>query len=438
MTDRPLTGSDAFLLALDYEGRTHNDASHLAQFCLKLDDEFDVDEFRGSMERLSREVPILSAPVERPYFIKPPSFRLGKADPSTTVLSESGESIRDGGEVPSELQSRLNETRHPGEGRLLDVSLWSTTDNEWWVAFTWLHFLFDGRGIEMLIRHLHDGNISDGRLENGTDRSEQPGLLERLSTAKEWSETMREWSDPTPRSLAGPLQKRPKQLRYRVDRWSSDTTERLDRFIDEELGSGIPMLFYLALSIRAHHAVFEKRGENPGQFLVPVTVNKYPDARKRPLFGTHVTFWWFRVEPEVATSFTGLLAELKRQRLELIKDEFHEQFDEAMSLTRYFPRWMNARMMRRETDGELASFFFSYTGELLPTVERFFGGGIKDMFHAPAPPASPGSSFVWSKRAGRIQLTHLFDTNAVSSREHQTALNTVREDVEQLLASSHD
>jgi hypothetical protein len=434
MTDRPLTGSDSFLLALDYESRHYNDAGHLAQFCLRVDDGFDPGQLSEAVADLRPSVPEVTSPIERPYYVAPPCFRLDKADTSSSILHVADQPLSANGDVPDEVQSRLNDVMPPSESRSLDIRVWPAEDDGWWVVFTWLHCLFDGRGIETFVRSLQEGRVTeqrDGDPSSLADR-DRSGFLERLQETREWAQTMREWSDPTPRSLAGPLQERAKKLRYRVHQWSEETTRRLRKYVDEEIGASIPMLFYLALSIRAHKAVYDQRGTDPGQFLVPVTVNKYPDGDQRPLFGTHVSFWWFRIEPKVATDFTQLIDHLKRQRLELIKDEFHEQFNRAMSVTRYFPRWLNARMMRRETEGELASFFFSYTGELVPSVDQFFGGGIERMFHAPAPPASPGSSFVWSIRSGQLQLTHLFDQQAVSRDERERAIRTLRDDLEEV------
>lgn len=437
--DLPLTGSDAFLLALDYESRTHNDASHLAQFTLKTDDGFRVERFAEEMNRLTRTCPILTAPISRPYFFKPPHYRLSKYNRSRSILTEERTEVMDGIDIPEMIQERLNEIRNPARGQLLDIDLYPVESGGWWISFTWLHMLFDGRGIETFVDRL--ARIGRGELEpveqfseNEVELSSSGGsFLERLSVFRDWGDTMKEWSDPSPSSLAGPLDQQPKQLRYHLEQFSREETEKLKSFVRDRLGMGIPMLFYLALSIRAHRAVFQVRGEDPGKYFVPVTVNNYPDAQQRPLFRTHVSFLWFRVAPTVAESLDDLLELLKSQRLEMIKDRVHEQFHDAMSITRYFPRWLNARMMRRETEGELASFFFSYTGDLLPETDQFFGGAIEKMIHAPAPPASPGSSFIWSLRSGRLQLTHLYDIHAVAPEEREIAMEALRGDVSRVI-----
>ncbi len=41
------------------------------------------------------------------------------------------------------------------------------------------------------------------------------------------------------------------------------------------------MLFYLAASVRAHHAVFQVRGVDPRSYVVPLPVNLRREGRER-------------------------------------------------------------------------------------------------------------------------------------------------------------
>ena len=80
-----------------------------------------------------------------------------------------------------------------------------------------------------------------------------------------------------------------------------------------------PMLFYLALAIRAHHVVFRARGVDPGAYLVPLPVNLRVKGREGAIFRTRVSLLWFYVAPALAENLPALLEELKLQRREAIR-----------------------------------------------------------------------------------------------------------------------
>ena len=78
------------------------------------------------------------------------------------------------------------------------------------------------------------------------------------------------------RSLAGPRRRTPQALRYGVDSRSDHETARVVEAARRRAGFLTPMLFYLAAAMRAHHAVFQARGVDPGSYVVPLPVNLRP------------------------------------------------------------------------------------------------------------------------------------------------------------------
>jgi hypothetical protein len=126
---------------------------------------------------------------------------------------------------------------------------------------------------------------------------------------------------------------------------------------------------------------------------------------------------WFQVEPEQVDDFDALVAELKRQRLDAIRDGHVENGAHAMDFARFAPMRLYAHMARRHLRGELCSFFFAWTGEFCAGLERFLGAEIRDGFHvAPAPP-SPGSCLALCLRGGRLHATHVRQDGVFSPAE---------------------
>ena len=100
----------------------------------------------------------------------------------------------------------------------------------------------------------------------------------------------------------------------------------------------------------------------PASYVVPVPVNLRPKGGEGGLFRTRVSMLWFQVRPEHTADLEGLVAQLKKQRLELIKSDAIVNGIAAMDLVRWTPSRVYVAMARRSLKGELASFFFAYTG----------------------------------------------------------------------------
>jgi len=189
------------------------------------------------------------------------------------------------------------------------------------------------------------------------------------------------------------------------------------------------MLFYLAASVRAHHAVFRLRGIDPRSFVVPLPVNVRPKGAGGAVFGTRVSLLWFQVFPEHCASLETLVAELKAQRLAAIKDGMVEAGSAAMDYARWLPRFAYARMARRTFGGELCSFFFAYTDQFLPGMDSFLGAPIRNAFHAPSVPPSPGSAAVFSLRGGRLNFSHVRQSGVFSGFELVRFRESLRHDL---------
>jgi hypothetical protein len=220
-----------------------------------------------------------------------------------------------------------------------------------------------------------------------------------------------------PRSLAGPARPTPQALGFDVHPFSPQETVRIVDAARRRAGFLTPMLFYLAAAIRAHHAVFRARGLDPRSYVVPLPVNLRPKGREGAIFRTHVALLWFQVAPEQAEDLDGLIGELKAQRLAAIREGQIENGVHAMDFARFAPRRLYVHMARRSLGGELCSFYFAFTDAFLPGLKSFFGAEIRDGFHVPPVPPSPGSCLALSLREDRLNATHVRQRDVFSERE---------------------
>jgi hypothetical protein len=151
--------------------------------------------------------------------------------------------------------------------------------------------------------------------------------------------------------------------------------------------------------------------------VIPLPVNLRPGGGEGALFRTRVSMLLFQVLPEQVKDFDALVAELKRQRRELVRAGAVENGAAAMDFARLAPSRLYAAMARRAFAGELCSFFFAFTGDFLPGLVRFVGAPIMNGFHAPSVPASPGSGAILSFRDGRLNLAHVHQRGVFEAGE---------------------
>ena len=434
----PLTGADCFLRAFDHEVRRTAGASHLSQLVLRLGPGFDVERFRELLAGVAAAQPQLRAPIRRPWGVLPPAYRFDLAERAALprfALHEAPAGAADA--LAPVLFERLNGTLNGARGELLrcDAVRYDGGRAGTDLAFTWLHMLFDGSGSERFVRWLDEvgaGKRAASQLpdEAPPKRPETPKTAgARGQLAQKWMLRMREFARRAPHSLAGPLARTPQRLDYALLTFPPDETARVVARAKKLAGVLTPMLFYLAASMRAHHAVFRARGADPGSYVVPLPVNLRVKGGQGELFGTRISMLWFQALPEDADDFEKLLGALKEQRLASIKEGYVEAGSAAMDFVRFLPRRAYAALARRDFRGELCSFFFAYTDEFLPGMTTFLDAPIENAFHAPSVPPSPGSGAIFSLRGGRLNFTHVRQAGVFRDGEREIFERALRADL---------
>ncbi len=420
----PLTGADAMLRAFDREVRRYHSASHASQLVLRLGPGLDVTALEDLIARTAVEVPILRASIRRPGLVGAPIYDLGSSSrnpiPPLRIHDAGGAALPD--EFPPRVfADAMNEPFDGRRGKLLRFDLVRRRDGAVDLALTWLHMLLDGTGSETFVRALAEvgAGVRDSvGLEVGPDSPiASLSFRERGDKAREWQSFLEAFADRPPRSPAGPLHRARQEVDYRVVTFNREETTRIVETAGQKAGFLTPVMFYMAVAIRAHHRLFVRRGTVPESYVVPLPVNIRSKGQEGAIFRTHVSMIWFQVVPETVECFDELVAELKRQRHHAIRGGLVESGVHAIEFARYLPAELFARMVRRTFKGELCSFFFAFTGDFLPGVETFLGAEVRNGFHVPAVPPSPGSCAAMSIHDGRLNMTHVFQRGALSEEE---------------------
>jgi len=436
----PLTGADCFLRAFDAEIARWNDASHVSGLVLRLGPGFDVEVFRKLLEDIALAQPILSARVRRRFGVGTPAYDLpetGRRRSPEVVVHDIDRRRADDEPFPAIFEDRLNQRRSLRRGELLrfDVVRYAGGAGGTDLGMSWLHLLFDGAGSERFVQWLdevHRGLFAPETLPDPDElsavRPHRP-MQERGDAARSWKAWVDGFAAGPPHSLSGPRRRMPQALAFDTLRFDPDETEKVVAHAGRRAGFMTPMLFYLAATIRAHHAVSLARGLDPGHYLVPLPVNLRPKGREGAMFRTHVSLIWFHVDPKIVGDLDALVAELKAQRLSAIKAGHIDNGAEAMEFVRYVPTRLYTRMARSTAAGELCSFFFAYTGGFLPSVEHFLGAEVENAFHVAPVPASPGSCVAMSIHRGHLNVTHAYQRGVWSEGERALLHDSLRRDL---------
>ncbi|HKA15423.1 MAG TPA: hypothetical protein VKH41_10440 [Myxococcota bacterium] len=424
----PLTGADAFLLAFDAETRRRNRANHLSQVVLRLGPGFSPDEFARVLGQVVDANPILRAPIRRRGVVGHAEYRLDLAARAAGPVFELHETDAPPPgdwnapvELPELFAERLNELHPGGRAGLLRADAVRYADGRTDLALTWLHMLFDGWGSERFVEFLEECR-SGARTPDAVPAADRPGAppdvalpaasSERGNMAMEWQRWMNGLGRLPVRSPAGPERGARQDLAIARAHLSASNSARVVQRAAELAGFLTPMIFYLGVAIRAHHAVMVKRGAVPASYVVPLPVNLRPKGSDGGIFRTRVSLLWFQVPSACVDDLDALLAALRDQRRNAIRSGQIENGAAAMDFARYAPSRLYGILARYALGGELCSFFFAFTGEFCPGLARFFGAEIEDGFGVPSVPASPGSGLVLALHAGRVAWTHVRQRDA--------------------------
>ncbi|MEN8181447.1 MAG: hypothetical protein ABFS46_02810, partial [Myxococcota bacterium] len=382
----PLTGADGFLYAFDADTRRRNGASHLSQLVLRLGPGFDAEALGRVLQEAARANPILRAPIRRSFGLGPPAYRLdaarGEAWPALEVHSpERGSQTGGLPPVPKLFFRRLNEVRRAGRGELLRVDVVPRagdlpgTD----LAFTWLHMLLDGAGSEAFMTFLEGRRAGTAPAVPPADHPEAPAEVtlptsarERGAMARTWQRRMQELGMLPVRSLAGPARTVQQDLVYDLLSLSEEESALTQGRARALAGFLTPMLFYVAVAIRAHDAVLRARGTVPESYVVPLPVDLRPKGGEGGVFRTHVSMIWLQVRADRVGDLESLLSDLKEVRRRAIREHQVENGVAAMDYARFVPARFYAGMARRPLRGELCSFFFAWTDSFCAGLDHFF------------------------------------------------------------------
>jgi len=97
-----------------------------------------------------------------------------------------------------------------------------------------------------------------------------------------------------------------------------------------------------------------------------------------------------------------------------------------LDFLRRLPGLIYRRMLKSPTQGLMASFFYSDTGDSLQDFDAMFGQSVSVAIHYPPNMHPPGLTFIFSRFQGALQVTLGYMEPEVSPAEANLLLNFLR------------
>ncbi|MCX7086615.1 MAG: hypothetical protein NTV00_01025 [Methylococcales bacterium] len=292
------------------------------------------------------------------------------------------------------------------------------------LVFTWHHALMDAHGGEMFIRYLGTEHLlrqPDWVVDEGVKLP----LKNRATIALEMKQFLYDISAGSLLSLYKKSAVKP-QAYYRVLSFTAEQSEAISERARQGAAGFLVSAFYLAATTYAVAQVQKQRGIDKGDVLVPIPLDRRKSGAHGPVIGNQVSFLFYRIPNAVLDDVSQCTVELMRQMKALMRSESPEHYIIMLDFLRRMPGFLYRRMLKAPTNGAMASFFYSDTGDSLQGVDDLFGQPISGAVHYPPNMYPPGMTFVFSRFQGALQLTLGYMAADLSADEVEQLLMSIQ------------
>ncbi|ESS73470.1 putative polyketide synthase component [Methyloglobulus morosus KoM1] len=291
------------------------------------------------------------------------------------------------------------------------------------VVFTWHHALMDAHGGELFVRYLGAVNLMKRPIWVADEASKLP-LKIRAQIASEMKEFLYNAAQlPLLSLFKGTV---PKPLaRYRVLAFTPQQSVAINNRAGQLNAGFLVSAFYLAATTNAVAQVQKQRDTDTGDILVPIPL----DCRKRgaqdPVLGNQVSFLFYRIPNAVIGDVSACTNALIEQMKSLMRAESPSHYTIMLDFLRRMPGFIYRQMLKSPTEGLMASFFYSDTGDSLQDFDALFGQQVLGAIHYPPNMYPPGMTFIFSRFHGALQITLGYMEQDVNTAEVDLLLKSL-------------
>lgn len=371
----PLSGADLFHMLVHRSMVTHGLPGNISRILFKLADAPQKDILR---QWLIGNPMLHRARAVRGEFNWPkmPCFE------SFTPV-DPGFSLTDTDDLDVWLGPMLNKGFGPMDGRIrIDVA--QTSDGTY-ALLSMDHVLFDHRGMINLLHALEAGKWSGPWY----DETPAPPRGQRLTQAG--AAMLHAFGSAGPRmaTLSGDDSL---SATYTHTYCTAEQTAEL-KHQAAQCGAGSSLALYMmALTAKKVAATLNDRG-TPWTYLWFSTPHDLrPRGASGHLIGNRMSFFFFRLNADVALDPDLSVPELMRQLKQQVRHHGPQQYLALLGMFHHLPLWLSNAMFNLPSAGRWATFAFSDLGDLSRLPTTFMGHRVQATRHYPPVPSPPGLS----------------------------------------------
>lgn len=432
-----LRGADYFVLSFDRLSRKTGQGGHKAHSFLLLDKLPDIARLRETLGHAAESHPMLNARLRRRWLpgvpcwcpssrSAPPELRLfSEKNSPGRLLSEGAKPFDDAHTLMEQI---TNSPMPPMKGPAWPkarFSLLEMRDGSAVLIFSWSHLMMDGVGAELFLQELDNmgskKNLPPIPAFDSAETSPPGGFSGAWERAWPMIEFFRNLAR-TPIPCLGPAKPRPGRTHFLVQTLTTSQTAAVRTRCTELCGDWVSMPFYLAAAMRAHSALFTRRGTPPPSQTCAVPIQTRRKGARGPIFLNHITMFFGTLSHEDSTSLAAATASLLRQHTRFLKERLGESLNDLMHLMSHIPTGLYMTFMKMQMRGPFSSLFHSHTGEFAAGLDQFFDATITNAFHVPGIGTPPGTGIFCNEKNGLLVVTLCWHEDALSESERTIML----------------
>ena len=389
-----MNGSDQLMRSFDYELRRHGFAGNQCQIVLELAVEVSAEKLKARLVALQEEFPILNA---RPVKFFRPRWKI----PAVTRQEIPVRVHQTAPDLPGRL---FNEPLRVNRGELMRFDLIQREDKRMDLIFTWTHRLMDATAAEHFLAAVSDANY---KLPAATPQP--PGAPakwpERLELMRKSVEQLDKFCEQQPRALKQRYADAPRELAYRVEKFSAEETVRIRANGAKLCGVLGDAQFHAVAAALELHRLQAKIGAATKSYILPLPVGLRAKGHLEPVFSNQVDMLMIQFLPSDVESPEKAVATVKAQAAQAFRDGSISYGRKLAELFNFLPLPIFMLVLKHGLKGEICSLFFGDTANVNPKLGEFLGARVEDFTHVAAVTPSPGLGVIFYYFRGQLRVS---------------------------------
>jgi hypothetical protein len=402
-----LNGSDYLMLGFDHELRRQGFAGNSCQITLELGAAISPAALRQRLAVLVNRHPVLRA---RPGGLIFPKWKIARG-------AAAYPRVRVHRHEPGLDQKLFNEPLASRRGELLRFDLIEDDGGRMKLVFTWAHALMDAPGAEHFLAVLGHEELPLPALDVPPPRRARLPLRERFRFAWKYLHQIDRFGKVAPRSPGCRNPAAPAQLRYHVEKFTSEESARI-RAHGQRLGGVLAdAQFHAAAAMVELHQLHQRLGAATPSYVLPVAVGLRPKGTREPLFSNQLTMLMLQFLPGQLDSVADAVNSLKTQTAQALRAGLLDSGIVLGEMFRFLPLPVYMAILKQGLRGEICSLFYGDTAAVNPHLTSFLGATVEDFTHAAPVTPAPGIGAILYSFRGELRITILYSLKVLDETE---------------------